>query len=140
MTNEEAIKNLNTYVYFVGAPFPEEVKKSFDMAIEALQEREASGWNVITKIPMDANERAAWSENLGYEIPDDEAFMYGNLPKDGEEVLVCTQFGRVFIDTMCRDEGCYFEEYGEMDGIVAWRPLPKPYEEVDGDDEHKRDH
>lgn len=106
----------------------------------SLEERKTSGWNVITKCPMDADERATWSENLGYEIPDDEAFMYGNLPEDGVEVLVCTLSGTMFIDSLCSDEGCYFEDYGEMDGIVAWRPLPKPYKEVDGDDEHKRDH
>ena len=91
----------------------------------------ASGWNVITKCPMDADEIATWSENLGYEIPDDEAFMYGNLPEEGVEVLVCTASGTIFIDSLCCDEWCYFEEYGEMDGIVAWMPLPKPYKEVE---------
>lgn len=90
-------------------------------------ERKTGGWNVITKCPMDADEIATWSENLGYEIPDDEAFMYGNLPEEGVEVLVCTLSGTIFIDTLCRDVGCYFEEYGEMDGIVAWMPLPEPY-------------
>ena len=87
-------------------------------------------WNVITKRPMDAEEREFWEVEIG-EIADEDAYLYENLPEEGEEVLVCTQFGRVFIDTFCGDEGCYFEEYGEMDGIVAWRPLPEPYKEVD---------
>ncbi len=134
MTNEEAIKNIVAYAYFVDEPVPKEVAKSFDMAIEALKERKTSGWNVITKIPMDADERATWSENLGYEIPDDEAFMYGNLPEEGVDVLVCTMSGTIFIDSLCRDEGCCFEDYGEMDGIVAWRPLPRPYKEANDAD------
>ena len=100
-------------------------------AIKALEEREPGEWNRITKCPMDADERAYWSEQLGYEIPDDEAYMYGNLPKEGEDVLVCTALGTIFIDSLCCDEWCYFEEYGEMDGIVAWMPLPKPYKEVE---------
>lgn len=125
MTNEEAIKDIEeTILPIVGGV-------SLRMAIEALQERKTSGWNVITKCPMDADERATWSENLGYEIPDDEAFMYGNLPEEGVEVLVCTLSGRMFIDSLCCDEFCYFEEYGEMDGIIAWQSLPEPYKEVD---------
>lgn len=98
---------------------------------EPYEERKKSGWNVITKCPMDADEIADWCERLGYEIPPDEAFMYGNLPDEGEDVLVCTMSGTIFIDSLCWDEGCYFEDYGEMDGIVAWRPLPEPYREVD---------
>ena len=94
-------------------------------------ERKMGKWNVITKCPMDADERAYWSERLGYEITDDEGYMYGNLPDEGTEVLVCTRWGTVFIDSLCCDDGCCFEEHGEMDGIVAWMPLPKPYKEGD---------
>lgn len=125
MTNEEALAILDTI------PTIGEQVDALEMAIEALQERKTSGWNVITKSPMNADERAYWSENIGYEIPDDEAFLYGNLPEEGVEVLVCTLSGTIFIDSLCCDDMCYFEDYGEMDGIVAWRPLPKPYKEVD---------
>lgn len=99
---------------------------AIDAAIEALKERKTGKWNVITKRPMDAEEREIWEVEMG-EIADEDAYMYENLPEEGEEVLVCTHSGRVFIDTMCKDEGCYFEDYGEMDGIVAWMPLPEPY-------------
>ena len=137
MTSEEAIKELrdmlNRDIAEYGEFESEYICEATEMAIEALQERNTGGWNVITKCPMDADEIATWSENLGYEIPDDEAFMYGNLPEEGAEVLVCTLSGTIFIDTLCRDEGCYFENYGEMDGIVAWRPLPEPYKEASDD-------
>lgn len=89
----------------------------------------AQQWHVITKRPMTDDERKEWSERLGYDLDDDEAFIFGNLPDDGEEVFVSTQYGRVYIDTFCQDDGCYFEENGDMDGIVAWMPLPAPYKE-----------
>lgn len=99
-------------------------------SMPTIEDRKTDKWNVITKRPMDEEERKVWEVEMG-EIADEDAYIYENLPEEGEEVLVCTQFGRVFIDTMCIDEGCYFEEYGEMEGIVAWRPLPEPYKEVD---------
>lgn len=56
-------------------------------------------------------------------------FMYDcQLPDDGEDVLVTTWGGNVALDTFCRDDGCYFE-YGCDEGdVIAWQPLPKPYE------------
>ena len=94
----------------------------------------AQQWHVITKTPMTEEERKEWSERLGYDIEYDEAFIYGNLPDDGEEVLVSTHYGRVYIDTFCQDAGCYFEEYGDMSRIVAWTELPEPYREGKGTD------
>lgn len=32
-----------------------------------------------------------------------------------------------------RYDGCYFEENGDMDGIIAWMPLPEPPKEVQDD-------
>lgn len=91
-------------------------------------------WIPITSRPMDDEERNEWSEKLGYDIANDdgEALIFtSQLPDDGQEVLVCGRNGRVWIDTFMNDPdyGCYFEENGDMDGIVAWMPLPKPYRE-----------
>lgn len=91
-------------------------------------------WIPITSRPMDDEERIEWSEKLGYDIANDdgEALIYtSQLPDDGQEVLVCGRYGRVWIDTFMSDPdyGCYFEDNGDMDGIVAWMPLPKPYRE-----------
>lgn len=88
---------------------------------------DAEQWHVIKKRPMTNDERIEWSEEIGHGIEDEDAFIYFNLPDDGEEVLVSTQFGLVYVDTFCEDEGCYFEENGDMDGIVAWMEKPKPY-------------
>ena len=84
-------------------------------------------WHPIKKRPMDDEEIKEWSERLDCDV-DEGAYIYSNLPDDGEEVLVCYSWGGVRIDTFYDGyEGAYFEENGDMDGIVAWMPLPKPY-------------
>lgn len=88
----------------------------------------AQRWIPIESRPMDEEERREWSERLGYDIEYEEALIYtSQLPDDGQEVLVCTKYGHVYIDTFYNDDGCYFENNGDMDGIVAWMPKPEPY-------------
>ena len=92
--------------------------------------RMMSEWIPVTARPMSSEERLEWSEKLGYDIEYNEALIYtSQLPDDGQEVLVCGRYGRVWIDKFGNDPdyGCYFEENGDMDGIVAWMPLPEPY-------------
>lgn len=91
----------------------------------------AQRWIPIESRPMDEEERREWSERLGYDIEYDDAVIYtSQLPGNGEDVLVSTKYGRVYIDTFYDDdEGCYFDDNGDMDGIVAWMPLPEPYKE-----------
>lgn len=89
-----------------------------------------SKWIPITSRPMDEEERAEWSAKIGYDIEYEDAKIYtSQLPDDGEEVLTCDRYGNVRIDTFNDDPeyGCYFEDNGDMDGIVAWMPKPKPY-------------
>lgn len=49
-------------------------------------------WNEIKKRPMDDEERKEWNEELGYEIADEDAFIYWNFPEEGEEVLITTSW------------------------------------------------
>lgn len=87
-----------------------------------------SEWIPIKTRPMDDKERREWSEKLGYDIEYDEAVIFvSQLPDDGQEVLTCDKWGRVRLDTFIYDDGCYFEDNGDMDGIVAWMPLPAPW-------------
>ena len=91
-------------------------------------------WHPIKKRPMDDEERKEWSERLGYAVEYEDAYIYSNLPDNGEEVLVCYSWGNIRIDTFYDDcEGAYFEENGDMDGIVAWMPKPGPYKERSGE-------
>ena len=92
-------------------------------------------WNMIKSRPMDEEERKEWSEKLGDELSDEEAVIFTNLPDDGQRVLVCFQNGRVEIDTFLDDPdyGCCFEDNGDMDGIIAWMPLPEPRKEKENE-------
>lgn len=94
-------------------------------------EKTAQRWIPIKTRPMDEEERKEWSEKIGYDLEDDEAVIFvSQLPDDGQEVLTCSRYGNVCIDTFTNDPdyGCGFEENGDMDGIVAWMPLPEPWE------------
>lgn len=85
-----------------------------------------SEWIPIKSRPMDEDERKEWSEKLGYELYD-EAVIYMSLPDDGQEVLICLRSGDIRIDTFEQDyRGCYFVEY-DIEDVVAWMPLPKPW-------------
>ena len=107
-----------------------ELDEALGLAIEAMQP-----WRVITKRPMTDEERIAVEESLGCDIEDEDAVVFGNLPEDGKEVLVCTWYGHIYIDTLYSDDqGCYFEDAGDMEGVIAWMPLPEPYKEAK--DEH----
>lgn len=85
---------------------------------------EQRGW-----IPIKTREL---TEEEKEEYPDC-TFMYDcPLPEDGEEVLVTTWAGGVDLDTFCRDDGCYFENYCDEGDVVAWMPKPKPYDPEGG--------
>lgn len=97
--------------------------------VPTVEERKTE-WIPVKTRPMDEEERKEWSEKVGYELEGDDAVIYtSNLPDDGQECIVCTKWGNVFIDTFQNDPdyGCAFEEHGDMDGITAWMPLPKPW-------------
>lgn len=89
-------------------------------------------WIMIESRPMDAEERQYYSEQYGYELADEEAVIYcSQLPEDGQEALVCNKWGHIWIDTFDDDPdyGVGFETNGDMDGLVAWMPLPQPPKE-----------
>lgn len=101
------------------------------MSLEERQHTAEPKWIPIKTRPMDEKERAEWSEKLGYDIEYEDAVIYtSQLPEDGQEVLTCSRYGTVQIDRFENDPdyGCSFEENGDMDGIVAWMPLPEPYQ------------
>lgn len=135
---EELIKRLRTHVGWT-------LNKTLDEAADAIEKlqravkllesdrdaerilrlaAEDKQWHKITTRPMDDDERKEWSERLGFELDDDEAVIYSNLPDDLERVLIYSSFGGINIDTFYDDEGCYFEDNGDMDGITHWMHLP----------------
>ena len=86
-------------------------------------------WIMFESRPMDEEERQYYSEHFGYELADDEAVIYfSKLPEHDQEVLVCNKYGHIWIDRFDDDPdyGIGFETNGDMDGLVAWMPLPEP--------------
>lgn len=133
MTNDEAIEELKDWhdmAQFDGNNRTKSMREvnaalaeALEMAMDALQP-----WRVITKRPMTFVEKKDYAESSGWEIAEEDAFIYENLPEDGKEVLVCTWYGHIFIDTLYSDDqGCYFDNHGEIEGVIAWMPLPEPY-------------
>lgn len=108
--------------------------KTAHEAADAIEQLEAASpkWIRFKTRPMDEEERREYSERFGYELDDDEAVIYCcQLPDDGQEVLVCNKYGNIWIDTFEDDPdyGAGFETNGDMDGLVAWMPLPEPPKE-----------
>lgn len=133
---EQTIRELRDpqYVYHYSRDY---LKNMMDDAADAIEELLPSAqteqqWISFKTRPMDEDERKEWSEKLGYNLEHEDAVIYtGQLPDDGQEVIVCSKYGHIWIDTfeIDPDYGVGFEENGDMDGLVAWMPLPDPYEE-----------
>lgn len=50
-----------------------------------------------------------------------------SLPDDRQEVLITTKNGDVEFDTFFRDaDDCFFACY-DVEEVIAWMSLPKPY-------------
>ena len=101
-------------------------------AADVIEKLSEPKWIMIESRPMDEEERRYYSEYYGYNLTDDEAVIYCcQLPEHGQEVLVCNKYGHIWLDTFDDDPdyGVGFETNGDMDGLVAWMPLPQPPKE-----------
>ena len=86
-------------------------------------------WHEITTRPLTEEERAEYAESgcAYYEIP--EYMISGEMPKDGQEILVATSWG-VSQDVCVIDcDECNnlfeLESRGDWDGVKAWADMPK---------------
>ena len=125
MNYDELVKVLRDYAEEY-PPYWEEIRKAAN-AIEKLPR-----WIKFETRPMDEEEREYYNEHYGYKLTEEEAVIYCcQLPDHGQEVLVCNRYGHVWIDTFDDDPdyGVGFETNGDMDGLVAWMPLPEPPKE-----------
>lgn len=96
-----------------------EMEKDFNEILRLAEKALDSQW-----IPIETREL---TEEEKEEYPDC-TFMYDcKLPEDGEEVLVTTWYGDTALDTFCRDDGCYFENYCDEGDVIAWMPKPESY-------------
>lgn len=86
-------------------------------------------WIPVKFRPMDSEEREYWEEQIGEELADADAVMFDcPMPEDGQEILVSYRKW-ISMDKCEIDGGCYgLEGNGDWDGVIAWMPLPEPYE------------
>ena len=99
-------------------------------AIRVLRELPAaSAWIPVKKRPMDPEEQVEWEERLGVILTKEEAVIFtGEMPEDGQEILICSKYGHVTVDQCINDEyGLGLDSNGDWDYITAWMALPDPY-------------
>lgn len=124
MTREEAKKHFVKRVSMVidgMDKFPTIPLMAYEMAIEALSEDK---WIPIQYHEITEEER----EENGY--PKDWVyFLDCVMPQDEQEILVQTKNGEVRWDVCYEEDGFILDSgWDWIDDIVAWQPLPKPYE------------
>lgn len=82
-----------------------------ERAIEALKAlpsvQSEPRWIPVKTRPMTEEERQYYSELYGYDIEYEEAIMFDcKMPKDGQEIWVCSKCGNVWEDTWSDDGYC----------------------------------
>ena len=113
------------------AEFETDFEIILTLAEQALTILSANKWIPVTYRPMTDEEKKDYSERTGYDEEDLDTMLDCPLPEDGEMVLITDRLGNIEIDTFVRDcDGCYFECNCDMEDVVAWMPLPKPWEEM----------
>ena len=124
MTREEKISHLKGILSEINENdndvcyLTSEDNELIESAIEAL---EYPLWTPVKFRPLTDEEQK--------EYPDYSYMADCPMPDDGEEILVSTKYGRVEKDECGFDDGYYLDSgYDWQTDIVAWMPLPKPYE------------
>lgn len=82
-----------------------------------------NGWIPVVWHKATKNDDVDTEENL--------FFAYCLLPDDYQKILVCDRYGDMYLDVFCRDGNkMYLGKSGVhwIGNIVAWQPLPAPYE------------
>ena len=88
---------------------------------------ETPQWIPVTYRQMDNDEYCNFCKEYG-EIPVEERKVFNcKMPEDGQEILISTKYGHIFLDTCVYDDGYGLEEYGDWEDVIAWMPLPTPY-------------
>lgn len=87
-------------------------------------------WHEITTRPSTEEEKSEYAERgyADYEIP--EYVFSGEMPKDGQDILIATNWGVSQDMCMCDcdDVGnnmSSLEDHGDWDGVKAWADMPK---------------
>ena len=93
-------------------------------------------WTPIKIRPMTKQEKEYYSDHVELDLLEEGNIADCPLPEEGQEVLI-TIYGGITIDTFIHDElGCGFEDH-DIEDVVAWAPLPEPYEKEGDENDQK---
>ena len=93
--------------------------------VKEVAEEYNGGWIPVKTRPMTDEEKEYYSE---YHFEGNGMIYECSLPDDGQEVLITSKYGTVDKTTFYTDYGNYFENYEDYDDVIAWQPLPEPYQ------------
>lgn len=94
-------------------------------------------WNEVKKRKPTKKEQAEFYERDIGKVP---YILTGDMPENGEEILIATPYG-VSTDTcgLDYDYGYYLEETGDWDDVIAWAYFPKGPKKGKRQNERRRD-
>lgn len=103
-----------------------EIRDVIEKAIKAL---ENSSWIPVETRMLTADELKKLKERFDFFEADDAWCICSPLPEDAQDVLITTRYGDVVMTEFCvDDDGCWFDGYEDRGDVLAWMPLPEPYE------------
>ena len=121
---KSVINELKLYVEDLPHYSPDEVAEAFDMAIKALEQKsyksEARRWK---RRYLDLKQRIFKLEEQTRWIPVSE-----RLPEETTRVLIYTDTNEITFGVLSNNHWRVSGyKYGLYDGVLAWMPLPQPY-------------
>lgn len=94
-----------------------------------MEDIEIPSWIPIVTRPMTEEEYEEFCESHDWYLEEsDRLYFIGQMPEDGQDILISTQYGVTF-DTCLYDPefGYGLEQHDDWNNVLAWMPLPKPY-------------
>lgn len=94
-----------------------------------------SEWIPVTTRDLSLDEIKELVKGTSFAPDEVDPWCYScTLPGESQDVLITTKFGNVALTSFCADEyGYYFEDYEDREDVLAWMPLPKPYQKDNED-------
>ena len=129
ISRDDAIKALLELHVETGVKTANAIRVLKELSAVDLPENRVGKWIPVKTRPMDPEEKVEWEERLGVILTKEEAVIFtGEMPEDGQEILICSKYGHVTVDQCINDEyGLGLESNGDWDCITAWMALPDPY-------------
>lgn len=125
---KKLIEELEKQIVTITTPEDPEIRTKYwnagiKYALNSIERQPKVGeWIPFTERKLTTEEKEEMNTEYDY-------ILDCKLPDNDEEILVCSKFGHVFLDTFINDcDGCYLDSgYDFIEYALAWMPLPAPY-------------